>query len=94
MNIKNFSTVGYFIKHYFNWSMNYSDLETCIGDFLMREEKTCITSFKKEIETLFMLNNTETFREVAYKLGDRGIPTEKAIYMMMLLYGKTHEDKE
>jgi len=27
MNIYEFSTIGYFISHYFNWSMYYSDLE-------------------------------------------------------------------
>ena len=54
MNIQEFNTVGYFIKHYFNWSMNYSDLESCIEDFLMREKKEDIKCFKKEIETLYM----------------------------------------
>lgn len=37
MNISRFDTVGYFIKHYFNWSMNDSDLENLIEDFLERE---------------------------------------------------------
>lgn len=37
MNVYEFSTIGYFMSHYFNWSMDYSDLENCIDDFLMSE---------------------------------------------------------
>ena len=55
MNIYEFSTIGYFISHYFNWSMDYSDLENCIDDFLMRENIADIKAFKKEIETLYQL---------------------------------------
>ena len=94
MNIQEFNTVGYFIKHYFNWSMNYSDLESCIEDFLMREKKEDIKCFKKEIETLYMLNDSDVIREVSYKLGDRGIPTNKALDMIALLYMKIFEDKK
>ncbi|MDE5894311.1 MAG: hypothetical protein K2H45_15465 [Acetatifactor sp.] len=32
MNINKFSTIGYFVKNYFNWSMDYSELESCIED--------------------------------------------------------------
>lgn len=94
MNIQEFNTIGYFIKHYFNWSMNYSDLKSCIEDFLMRERKEDIKSFKKEIETLYLLNNPEVIREVFYKLGNRGIPTNKGLDMIELLYMRTHEDKK
>lgn len=37
MNIKRFSTIGYFIRSYFNCSMDYSDLESCIDDFFRLE---------------------------------------------------------
>lgn len=92
MNIQEFKTFGYFIKHYFNWSMDYSDLESCIEDFLMREQNY-IKSFEKEIETLYMLNDPEVIREAAYHLGDRGMPTDKALDMIALLYMKTHNKK-
>lgn len=90
-NIKQFETVGYFVKHYFNWSMNYSDLENCIEDFLIRENKEKIKTFRKEIEIMYMLNDSELIREVAYRLGDRGMPTDKALNMIKLLYVKTQK---
>lgn len=93
MNVKQFSMIGYFIKHYFNWSMDYSDLETCIEEFLSRENKQNIKTFKKEIEIMYELNNPELIREVAYRLGDRGIPTDKALNMIKLIYTKTSEEK-
>ncbi len=55
--------------------MNYSDLDSCIEEFLIREKRENIKSFKNEIEILYMLNNPEVIREVSYKLGDRGMPT-------------------
>lgn len=93
MNVKQFSMIGYFIKYYFNWSMDYSDLETCIEEFLSRENKQNIETFKKEIEIMYELNNPELIREVAYRLGDRGIPTDKALNMIKLIYTKTSEEK-
>ena len=93
MNIYEFSTIGYFISHYFNWSMDYSDLENCIDDFLMRENIADIKAFKKEIKTLYQLNSPEIFREVSYNLGNRGMPTDKALGIIKLLYTKTHKMK-
>lgn len=90
MNIKKFSTIGYFIKNYFNWSMDYSDLEGCIEDFLTREKEETVEAFKKEAEALYMQNDPELIREVSYRLGDRGIPAKKAINMVKVLYIKTH----
>lgn len=89
MNAYEFGTIGYFISHYFNCSMDYSDLENCIDDFLLKENITIIKAFKKEIEILYMLNSPEIFREVSYNLGSRGMPTDKALDIMKLLYTKT-----
>ena len=52
MDIKIFSTVGYFAEVYFNCSMDWSDLESVIGDFLMREDKQTIEAFQNEVERL------------------------------------------
>ena len=93
MNVYEFSTIGYFISHYFNWSMDYSDLENCIDDFLMRENIADIKAFKKEIETLYQLNSPEIFREVSYNLGNRGMPTDKVLGIIKLLYTKTQKMK-
>lgn len=89
MNVKQFSMIGYFIKHYFNWSMDYSDLESCIEDFLIRENKQNIEALKKEIKIMYRLNDPELIREVSYRLGDRGIATDKALNMIKLIYIKT-----
>ena len=89
MNINKFSTIGYFIKNYFNWSKDYSELEGCIEDFLTGEKEETVEAFKKEAEALYLQNDPELIREVSYRLGDRGIPAKKAINMVRLLYIKT-----
>lgn len=91
MNIKSFETIGYFVKHYFNWSMGYSDLENLIDNFLTRENEKYIEAFRKEIETMYILNDPELYRQVTYRLGDRGVPTKKALSMIELLYRKTRK---
>ena len=77
MNIERFETIGYFIKCYFNWSMDYSDLENLIDDFLTRENEKYVEAFRKEVEIMYILNDPELFKQVAYRLGDRGMPTKK-----------------
>ncbi|MDE7224978.1 MAG: hypothetical protein K2O34_14520, partial [Acetatifactor sp.] len=66
MNIKGFSTIGYFIKNYFNCSMDWSEPESCAEDFLQGEKKETVKAFKKEIETIFQLNDPELIREVSF----------------------------
>lgn len=92
MNINKFCTIGYFIKNYFNWSMDYSDLEGCIADFLTKEKEETAEAFKQEVKALYMQNDSELIREVSYRLGDRGIPAKKAIDMVNLLYIKTQRE--
>ena len=89
MNIKKFSIIGYFIKNYFNWSKNYSELEGCVEDFLAGEKEETVEAFKKEAEALYLRNDPDLIREVSYRLGDRGMPAKKAINMVKLLYIKT-----
>ena len=94
MNINKFNTVGYFISHYFNSSMDWSELESCIEDFLIRENEESIKAFRKEIETMHMLNDSDLIREVAYRLGNRGMPADKALNMIKLLYIKTWKENK
>lgn len=47
MDITKFSTIGYFIKSYFNWSMDWSELENCIEEFLIREQVETVEALKK-----------------------------------------------
>ena len=91
MKIDGFKTVGYFVRHYFNWSMDDSDLEDLIEDFLNRENEEVIESFRNEIETLYFFKDIDLIREVFYKLGKRGIATNKAISIIELLYKKTRK---
>ena len=81
------------IKHYFNWFMNYSDLEYCIEEFFMREKNENIEALIREVEAMYMLNDPELIREVAYDLGNRGMPTDRALDMIKVLYTKTWERK-
>ena len=53
-----------------------------------------IKAFIKEIERMYILNDPELIRKVAYELGDRGMPTDKALYMIKLLYTKTQQKKK
>ncbi len=88
MDINRFSTIGYFIKSYFNWSTDWSELENCIEEFLIREQVETVEALKKEIEIMYRLNDPELIRKVSYRLGDRGLPDDKAIRMVALLYAK------
>lgn len=79
MSIKNFSTVGYFAEVYFNCSMDLSDLESLIEDFLMREDTETIEAFKNEVEVLHMyaLEGTMPVKDIASILIHRGISSNK-----------------
>ncbi len=91
MNVKQFKTIGYFVKNYFNWSMDNSELESCIEDFFASENEEKKEVFRKEIEAIYVLNDSDLIREVTYKLGDRGMSTEDALNMIKLLYAKMQE---
>lgn len=89
MNIKRFSTVRYFAELYFNCSMNWSELESLIGDFLMREDKQTIEAFKNEVEILYMyaLEGTMPLENIAGILtGKRGAPKQGAESVIKLFY--------
>lgn len=89
LDINQFSTIGYFIQCYFNWSVDYLELEDVIEEFLMKENSETIRAFRKEIVIMYELKNPDLFRVVSYRLGDRGISTKKALYVMEMLYTKT-----
>lgn len=91
MNIKQFKTIGYFIQSYFNWSVDYSELDSCIKDFLTSENEEKIEACRKEVEALYTLNDPDLIREVSYRLGDRGMPADKALNMIKRLYCKTQK---
>ncbi len=93
MNAKMFEVFGYFVRSYFNWSMNHADLEKCIDEFLISENEKKIEALRIEVETLHALTEPDLIREVAYRLGDRGMPADKAFNVIELLYVKTRKRK-
>ena len=54
IDIKKFHATSYFSEVYFNCSMDWSDLEYLLGDFLMRENQKIVDAFKNEVEILYM----------------------------------------
>ena len=56
----------YFAEAYFNCSMNWSELESIIGDFIVSEDKETIEAFKNEVEILHMyvLEDTMPVRDI------------------------------
>lgn len=80
--------LGYFIKNYFNCSMDWAELENCVQAFFAEEKRETAEALRREIEVLYRLNNPELIREVSYRLGDRGMPDDRAIKMIALLYEK------
>lgn len=88
MNIKRFSTVRYFSEVYFNCSMGWSDLESLIGDFLMREDKQTIEAFENEVEILYMyaLDGTMPLENIAGILTGRGMPKQGPESVIKLFY--------
>lgn len=90
MALKIFSTLGYFAEVYFNCSMNWSDLENLIEDFLMRENKQTIDAFKNEIDILYMyaIENTMSIKDIAGILTGRGVKKQDAESIIKLFYDK------
>lgn len=91
MNVKNFCTVRYFAEVYFNCSMNWSDLETLIDDFLMRENKQTIEAFRNEIKILYMyaLENQMLLKDIAGILTGRAIHNQETEHVIKLFYDKS-----
>ena len=93
MNLKRFSILGYFAEVYFNCSMNWSDLENLIEDFLMRENKQTIDAFKNEIDILYMyaMENTMSIKDIAGILTGRSVQNQDAESIIKLFYNKRNQ---
>ncbi len=91
MNVKNFCTVRYFAEVYFNCSMNWSDLEILIDDFLMRENKQTIEAFRNEIKILYMyaLENQMLLKDIAGILTGRATHNQETEHVIKLFYDKS-----
>lgn len=91
MNIKRFSTMRYFVDTYFNCSMDWSDLEPLVEDFLMNENKDKIEAFRSEIELLhiYELEKRMSVKDIASILTGRGISDQKAESVIKLFNDKS-----
>lgn len=87
--------MGYFAEVYFNCSMDWSDLESVIGDFLMREDKQTIEAFQNEVEILhmFALEDTMPIENIAGILTGRGTPKQGAESVLKLFYKSVQKIK-
>ena len=79
----------YFIECYFNWSMDYTDLEQLVSDYLEIENDNYISLLKEEIQKLQTLSNSsEIVKEMTYDYGSRVLSLEKSIEMLNILIKK------
>ncbi len=85
MNI-DYPYLKYFIERYFNWSMDYVDLNQLAAECLKIENEKHILPFKKEIEKLQTLSNSsEMVKEMVYNYGNRILSLEKSKEMLNIL---------
>ena len=83
---ENYPCLIYFIEYYFNWSMNYDDLEKLAGEYLEIENDKYISLLKEEIKKLKNLpNSSEILKQMIYDYGSRKLNSEKSMKMLNLL---------
>ena len=88
MNI-DYPCLKYFIECYFNWSMDYTDLERLASDYLKIENDNYISLLKEEIKKLHTLSNSsEIVKEMTYDYGSRVLSLEKSTEMLNILIKK------
>ncbi|WP_068501634.1 contact-dependent growth inhibition system immunity protein [Paenibacillus kribbensis] len=89
----NYENLKYFIESYFNWSMDYADLENLIEEFKSRELPAYVEGLTQEIEEINELKTWDSVREFVYLYGQRNLNIKKIERMIELLLTKLHEDK-
>ena len=93
IDIKKFHATSYFSEVYFNCSMDWSDLEYLLGDFLMRENQKIVDAFKNEVEILYMyaVDGVMSEKDIAGILTGRGISNQKAESVINLFYKRVEK---
>lgn len=82
---KNFK---YFIECYFNWSMDYIELEKLIIDYINRERKEYIKGLQEEVNELYNSKDPVFIKKLIYKFGRRNLSVKKVNAMIELLCNK------
>ncbi|MCC9022711.1 contact-dependent growth inhibition system immunity protein [Bacillus nakamurai] len=78
----------YFIECYFNWSMDFSDLDQLIDDYKKRENSTYIEGLTKELKEINEKRNWNEIRDFIYLHGNRVLNNDKTESMVTLLLTK------
>ncbi|MCV9948826.1 contact-dependent growth inhibition system immunity protein [Paenibacillus sp. BT-177] len=88
-----YENLKYFIESYFNWSMDFADLENLIEEFKSRELPAYVEGLTQEIEEINELKNWDNVQEFVYLYGQRNLNIKKIECMIELLLTKLHGDK-
>ena len=89
----NYENLKYFIESYFNWSMDFADLENLIEEFKSRELPAYVEGLTQEIEEINELKAWDSVQEFVYLYGQRNLNIKKIERMIELLLTKLHGDK-
>ncbi|WP_431089920.1 contact-dependent growth inhibition system immunity protein [Paenibacillus sp. 8b26] len=94
MNLEaNYENLKYFIESYFNWSMDYADLENLIEEFKSRELPAYVEGLTQEIEEINELKTWDSVQEFVYLYGQRNLNIKRIERMIELLLTKLHGDQ-
>ncbi|UNL96476.1 hypothetical protein CPY53_24265 [Paenibacillus polymyxa] len=88
-----YENLKYFIESYFNWSMDFADLESLIEEFKSRELPVYVEGLTQEIEEINELKTWDSVQEFVYLYGQRNLNIKKIERMIELLLTKLHGDK-
>ncbi|MDP1508790.1 contact-dependent growth inhibition system immunity protein [Paenibacillus sp. CMAA1739] len=88
-----YENLKYFIESYFNWSMDFADLESLMEEFKSRELPAYVEGLTQEIEEINELKNWDSVQKFVYIYGQRNLNIKKIERMIELLLTKLHEDK-
>ncbi|KAF6576891.1 hypothetical protein JDW19_00630 [Paenibacillus polymyxa] len=88
-----YENLKYFIESYFNWSMDFADLENLIEEFKSRELPAYVEGLTQEIEEINELKTWDSVQEFVYLYGQKNLNIKKIERMIELLLTKLHGDK-
>ncbi|BFH65138.1 hypothetical protein [Paenibacillus azoreducens] len=83
-----YENLKYFIESYFNWSMDYTDLEKLIEEFISRELPVYIRGLSQEINIISEQRNWSEIKDFVYLNGRRNLNIKKTQEMIELLQKK------
>jgi len=89
MAVKKYEDIfEYFVDSYFNWSMNYTDLNDLADQYLNNEIELWIIPMRERVKELYELNNPQHIKDLVYRYGRRALNLEEAQNMIESLYQK------